>query len=561
MIEEIRITDLGVISEAELSFAKGLTVLSGETGAGKTMVLTALGLLLGERSDSSSVRSGATQTNISGTFKLNQEHPSLAAAIEAGALVDDGELILARQVHSDGKSKAIAGGRAIPVGLLAELGQNLVVVHGQSDQIRLKSASAQRQALDQFAGREHLSLLAEYSIAYSNWQEAKTRLADALAGTEALAKEKQELIESLEILGSLDPKANEDQELAELAQRLTHSESLRNLVGQAHDALVSDGFDSVDALGQLGVARKALENAANYDSSLIAKADALNLLGQQLNDLAAELSSYLVDAAEGSNLSLDEIQERRSELTAAMRRFGPSLDEVIQFRAKAEQRLAFLSGESQSIEVLDQSVIETEKVARNLAEKLSKSRVAAAQELATRVTEELISLAMADSKLHVQVETLDQLNSFGSDSISFLLESYKGAEPRPVSKAASGGELSRIMLALEVILSESEEAATFIFDEVDAGVGGAAAIEVGKALAQLAKRAQVIVVTHLAQVAAFADKHLRVVKTSEAGFTSSDVRDLTGEDRVAELARMLSGLSASDSAREHAVELLQLAKS
>lgn len=560
MIEEIRITDLGVISEAELSFAEGLTVLSGETGAGKTMVLTALGLLLGERSDSSSVRSGASQTNVSGTFKLSQSHPALNQALEAGALVDHGELILARQVNADGKSKALAGGRAIPVGILAELGQNLVVVHGQSDQLRLKSAQAQRNALDEFAGKAHLSLLAEYSTAYAKWQEAKTRLTDALAGTQAIAQEKQELAEALEILETLDPKPNEDQELAELAQKLTHSESLRNLVGLAHEALVSEGFDAIDAIGQIGIARKALENAANYDSSLAARAETLNLLGQQLNDLAAELSGYLADSLDGNNLSLDEIQERRSQLTSAMRRFGPGLDDVIEFKTKAEQRLTFLSAESQSIETLEKEVTLTEKIVSELAVTLSQSRTLAAEELSRRVSEELVSLAMADAKLHVRVESLEPLNSFGKDSVSFMLESYRGAEPRPVSKAASGGELSRIMLALEVILSESAEATTFIFDEVDAGVGGATAIEVGRALHQLAKRAQVIVVTHLAQVAAFADKHLRVVKSSEAGFTVSDVQDLLGEDRVAELARMLSGLSDSDSAREHALELLELAK-
>ena len=560
MIEEIHIKDLGVIQEAVLKFGSGLTVVTGETGAGKTMVLTALGLLLGDRSDSGTIRAGSSQTVVSGSWQLPETHAVLARAEEAGAMVEQGQLLLSRTVSTDGRSKAVAGGRQVPIGLLNEIGQELVVVHGQADQIRLKSPAAQRMALDRFAGTEHLNLLDQYSLAYKAWKDAVSQLDDAKSGTANLERERAELSDNLDFLLKLKAKPGEDVELAELAQRLTHTEQLREAVGLAHDALLSDDFDSSDALTQIGKARKALESAVGYDSSLDEKVETLRELIAQLNEVAADLSGYLASMESDNGMSLDQIQERRSEISLAMKRFGPTLTEVLEYQEKAQARLLQLDGGSQSIDSLEALVNETRTNLGLLADKVSANRIKAAADLAQRVTAELKSLAMANSKLHVQV-LKSEIGPNGQDDVSLLLESYEGAEPRPIGKSASGGELSRIMLALEVILSESESASTFIFDEVDAGVGGAAAIEVGRRLAGLAKNAQVIVVTHLAQVAAFADKHLTVVKSSSAGFTASDVQDLSGDQRAAELARMLSGLQESDSAREHALELLALAKS
>ncbi|NBR54367.1 MAG: DNA repair protein RecN [Micrococcales bacterium] len=559
MIEDIQIKDLGVIQDAQLHFHSGLTVLTGETGAGKTMVLTALGLLLGERSDAGTVRSGAMQASVTGSWMLPDHHIALTTAEQAGAFLDENSLLLTRNVSSDGRSKAFAGGRQVPVGLLNEIGQQLVVVHGQSEQIRLKSTTAQREALDRFAGVDHLEVLTNYTKSFQAWQLAQRRLSDAKSGTENLEREKSMLEDAVDYLTKLDPKTNEDVELQELAARLTHTEQLRTAVSLAHDALLTDSFESADAIGQIGVARKALESAAGVDQSLQEKADNLKLISQQINEVVIELSSYLTEIESENGMSLDEIQERRSELGIAMKRYGPSLDEVLDYLSTAKTRLNEIGSGSQSIEELEKEVAATLSEVKSLAEQVSKNRIKAANELELRVTGELKNLAMAGSRMHVVVSG-DELTPFGSDSISFLLESYEGAEPRPIGKSASGGELSRIMLALEVVLAESHSAATFIFDEVDAGVGGAAAIEVGKRLAMLAKNAQVIVVTHLAQVAAFADKHLQVVKTSNAGFTSSDVKELQGEDQSTELARMLAGLQDSDSAREHALELLDLAK-
>jgi len=559
MIEELQIRDLGVIQEATLSFHPGLTVLTGETGAGKTMVLTALGLLLGERSDAGSVRKGSSQTSVEGRWKLSTNHEVITRATDAGGLVEDGELILARTVATDGKSRAIIGGRSAPIGLLSELGEQLVVVHGQADQIRLKSAVAQRSALDQFAGTEFAELLALYGKHYKSWTEAKEVLADIRTNQAGRLREAAELAESLDYLAKLSPKPNEDVELAEIANRLTHTEDLRVAAALAHEALATETFDALDAIGLVGRARKALEAVLAKDPALEAQVEALREIGSNLNDVAANLSGYLAGLESESGLTIDQVQERRSELNAAIKRFGGTLDAVIAFQTEGQQRLLALDSSTDRIGAIEQQVEELEMQARSLASKLSEARTKAASELSKRVSEELAGLAMSGSKLHVKVETGENLTASGADSVSFLLESYSGAEPRPIGKGASGGELSRIMLALEVVLASSAETPTFIFDEVDAGVGGATAIELGKRLAALAKNAQVIVVTHLAQVAAFGDQHLRVTKTSDAQFTASDVQVLDDQTRTEELARMLSGLSDSQAARENALELRKIA--
>ena len=560
MIEDIFIRDLGVISEAKLNFHPGLTVLTGETGAGKTMVLTALGLLLGARADSGMIRAGSPQAILEGNWKLNSNNPAIQKAEEAGALVEDGELLLVRTVGNDSRSKAVIGGRSAPVGLLNELSEHLVVVHGQSDQIRLKSPVAQRVALDRFAGSKHQELVAVYLESFNSWRSARAQLDDVLKSDSTRAAQIEELTESLELLAKLAIKPNEDVELADLAKRLTHTEDLRTSVGLAHEALLSDSFDGVDAVGLVGKARKAIENAASHDSSLEPTAAKLSEVIENLNDVAVELASYLSSLESESSMSLDEIQSRRSEITSALRRFGPTIEDLLEYEKTSSQRLLDLDSSTERVEELTTRVADLESRARKFAKGISESRKIAAKQLGERVTSELVALAMSGSKLHVEIEATETLSATGLDNVSFLLESYAGAEPRPIGKGASGGELSRIMLALEVILAESDSAPTFIFDEVDAGVGGAAAIEVGRRLAKLAKNAQVIVVTHLAQVAAFADQHLAIIKTSDALFTASNVLVLDQSAKAEELARMLSGLSDSETAQSAALELLELAK-
>lgn len=563
MIEEIYIRDLGVIQEARLPFGAGLTVLTGETGAGKTMVLSALGLLLGERSETSAIRRGQDQAFVEGRWFLESQSETLQNASEklsdAGVAIFDGELIMNRSVSSEGRSRASVSGKAVPINVLAELGESLVVVHGQSDQIRLKSANAQREALDQFAGNQ--AKLDTYQQHYSSWKTLSAKLSDLQQSKEARALEAEQLRETYAELEKADPKPNEDIELAEKANRLTHIEELRIAASAAHESLSSELTDGgADAIGLIGIARRSLENVSAHDQALEQLAETLKQLGYQLNDAAAEISSYLDGLDEDTAKVLEIIQQRRAELTSLMRKYGPSLDEVIAHRDFVSERLLQWDSSADQVGELETMLAEELKATTKSAAALSAARKTAALDLAEQVSAELAALAMPGASLVVSVEGAAEFGSNGKDIISIQLSSFPGAEPRPLGKGASGGELSRIMLAIEVVLAKTQSAPTFIFDEVDAGVGGAAAIEVGRRLAKLAKQAQVIVVTHLAQVASFADQHLRVLKTSDASFTATDVVALDQADRVNELARMLSGLPESESARTHAGELLEKAR-
>ena len=560
MIEQILIRDLGVISEATLDLGPGLTVLTGETGAGKTMVLNALGLLLGARSDASAIRKGQEQAFVEGRWLLPKD--ALKRITESGIEIEDGELLVSRSISSEGRSKATVSGRSTPVGVLTEIGEHLVVVHGQSDQIRLKSASAQREALDQFAGNSLAKLLSEYEEIYSAWKLAANRL--TVLSTESLtrAREADEIRAAVEELTKLDPKPGEDQELAELAEKLTHLEELRIAAANAHEELSSESFDDGrDAITSIGKARRALEQVSNHDPELEKLAEQLKEIGFSLNETAASISSYIAGLDSDGASQLETVQSRRAELSSAMRKYGPSLDEVIAYLETAGSRLLDLDSSDEAIAKLTLEEQQLSQQALSLAEQISAIRTKAAAELSAAVTAELAALAMNGASLDVQVSRLSELSSHGFDQVALLLSAYPGAEPRPIGKGASGGELSRIMLAIEVVLAKSELAPTFIFDEVDAGVGGAAATEVGKRLAMLARNAQVIVVTHLPQVAAFANRHLRVLKSSTTEFTATDVVRLEGEQVVEELARMLSGLSESETGRSHAKELLDLAQS
>lgn len=562
MIEEIYIRDLGVIQEARLIFGPGLTVITGETGAGKTMVLSALGLLLGERSDTSSIRRGQDQSFVEGRWFLKDNTDSSAQVVErlaeAGAEISDGELIMNRSVSSEGRGRASVSGKAVPINLLSELGERLVVVHGQSDQIRLKSAVAQREALDQFAGAA--TLLSEYQMHFQSWKAASAQLIEIQSALDARAKEARELRASVDELEAADPQPGEDQELTDKANRLTHVEELRIAASAAHEAISSESFDgATDAIGLIGIARRELEQVAAHDPGLEKIAESLKQLGYQLNDASAEISGYL-DGLDGDSARvLESIQERRAVLNTLLRKYGPTLEDVIKLRETASDRLLELDSSSDQIEKLTAQVELSHQQLTAVAQKLSAARATAALQLAEQVSGELSALAMAGSTLVVEVAEAAEFGPFGKDLVSIQLSSYPGAEPRPLGKGASGGELSRIMLAIEVVLAQTEQAPTFIFDEVDAGVGGAAAIEVGRRLAMLAKQAQVIVVTHLAQVAAFANQHLRVLKNSTDEFTATDVVALTTQERVNELARMLSGMPESESGKTHAAELLEKA--
>jgi DNA repair protein RecN (Recombination protein N) len=559
VIEEIRIRDLGVISEAVLPLGPGFTAITGETGAGKTMVVTALGLLRGERSDSATVRKGSDAAWVEGRWSLAQPEAISEVVSEAGGVLDDDELLLGRSVSSEGRSRAVVGGRSTPVSVLADLGDRLVAVHGQSDQVRLRSTSAQREALDRFAGSRFAEVLAEYEHAYKRWRANVAELERITATADARAREAEDLRISISEIEAVAPQPGEDVSLTELVERLMNTEDLRLATAQAREALSSEEGDDADALVRVDLAKRTMEKMANVDPVLAGLAEHLTQLSFELHDVVGKLSSHLANLEGDGERDLDAIQQRRAEIATLMRKYGPSLDEVLQVMDTGGRRLLELENDTERIDELSAEVAADHALVQRTAEALHVMRVEAAIKLSEAVTVELSALAMPDAQLHVAVTQVNELTLAGCDTVELLLRPHPGSDPRPIAKSASGGELSRIMLALEVVIAGVDSVPTFVFDEVDAGVGGAAAIEIGRRLAALAESAQVIVVTHLAQVAAFASNHLRVVKDTSGEVTESSVQALSGEDRVAEMARLLSGLPDSESGLAHARELLSAA--
>jgi DNA repair protein RecN (Recombination protein N) len=559
VIEEMRLRDLGVIAEATLPMGSGFTAITGETGAGKTMVVTGLGLLLGQRADSGAVRAGAAQASVEGVLVVPESGPVADRVQEAGGELEpigDGqaELYLSRTLAGSGRSRASVGGRAAPAGVLAELADSLVVVHGQADQLHLRSAVAQRVALDRFAGEPVRSALGAYRETWNAFRAVSDDLESLIAQRDARAAEAEALRGMLAEIEQTAPEPGEDAQLSARAERLANAEELRAAAAQAREALSSEE-DAADVSLLIGEARRALERAG--DPALEGIASQLTDLGYRIADLAVELSGFLADLDESGPAELSAVEERRAALGALVRAHG-SLEAAIELQETGSARLAELDDDGDRVERLAAQRDELRGVLDERASALTAARAEAAAKLGEAVTEELHALAMPDARLVVAV-TDGAESAAGRDDVGFLLAPHPGAEPRPVSKGASGGELSRVMLAIEVVTAETDLVPTFVFDEVDAGIGGAAAIEVGRRLAKLAESAQVIAVTHLAQVAAFAGNHLSVVKDSDGSVTSSSVQRLDGQAREAEMARLLSGMTDSDAALTHARELLSLA--
>jgi DNA repair protein RecN (Recombination protein N) len=567
VIEEISIRGLGVIGEATLPIGPGFTALTGETGAGKTMVVTALGLLLGERADSAAIRSGSSQAIVEGHWLVDSAGSVANRVRDAGGDLDavpgtnQAGLLLSRSISTEGRSRAAVGGRAAPVGVLNEIGQQLVVVHGQSDQVRLRSATAQREALDRFAGVELTTALGNYQEIYARWQSAQSELDLLVAERDRRSQEAADLRGAIAEIERVAPARGEDVELAERADRLGNLEDLRLAAAQAQQLVSSQtGDDGSDALGLLDSARRQLERAAGHDPALEVIATSLGNATILVSEISTALAGYLGDLDADGGRELETVQERRAELANLVRRFGPTLDDAIDYLDIGSRRLLELDNDSDRIESLRAEVEADRALIVRLGAELSAVRARYAAQLSERVTAELSALAMGGAELTVDVENRPDYSQNGKDQVSFLLRPHAGSEPRPLGRGASGGELSRVMLAIEVVIAATDPVPTFIFDEVDAGVGGASATEIGRRLAILAQSAQVIVVTHLAQVAAFATNHLSVVKDSEGSVTESSVRQLHGDERVAEMARLLSGLPDSESGLTHARELLDLAR-
>ncbi len=571
MIETISIENLGVIAQAELPLGPGLTALTGETGAGKTMVLTSLKLLLGSKADPAIVRAGTQRCVVEGAFALEEDAKCIQIAQEAGCEIEDDLLLASRVVPATGRSRAHLGGRAVPASVLGQVGSRLVSIHGQADQLRLRTAAAQRRALDAVGGSEHEQLCRQYSSCYRAWNQARQDL--ETWREQALAREGEiaGLRHALEQLEALDPKPGEDQALAEEASRLENLDLLRSGAAEAANAISGDELndDVANVIALVSVARRSLENAADHDSRLASLMPRLNEVAALTSDLAMELTDYLADLdADPDRLAW--VHERREQLRRGCLEIGglgqvfANVDELLAFGQHSAARLAQLDGPLDREAELAAEVERTGKELKTVAKRLSQARTKLAKLLSQQVSAELEGLMMRGAKLQVRLDPLEQPGPTGMEEVELLLRAHPGAAALPLEKGASGGELSRIMLALEVVLAQhtATKRHTFVFDEIDAGVGGRAAVEIGRRLAALARHHQVIVVTHLAQVAAWAQTQLVVVKqvgqaSNEA--TTTAVETVEGPERVRELARMLSGQSDSQTALRHAEELLEQA--
>jgi DNA repair protein RecN (Recombination protein N) len=556
MITELRIADLGVINDATIGLHPGLTVVTGETGAGKTMIVTGLGLLLGGRADPRSVRRGSERARVEGRFKI--ENPELLQRIsDAGGELDDDELIVARHVTVTGRSRAYLGGAQLPASVCAELTASLVKIHGQAEQERLTEADRQRQLLDRFAADAVLEPLAQYSALWAEDRAARAELARLRVEAQSRAREIDLLTFGLEEIERIGPAPGEDVALAEEVLRLQSADDLRDSAQSAVHALAGPDDEAGGALAMLDVARKAFETAASRDAAATPLGDRLAEASYQVSDLTADLARYL-DGLERQPGRLEQIAERRAQLSTLTRKYGTTCDEVLQWAADSAVRLTKLEQSDERIATLEQRVEELKTELTSLAAVISKGRRDAAARFSELVIAELAALAMPHARLNFDVTCAD-LGPSGADRVDLTFAANPGSEPRSLGRVASGGELSRVRLALEVVLAADHESETLVFDEVDAGVGGKVAVEVGHRLARLSQHSQVIVVTHLAQVAAFADRHYVVVKSDDGQVTTSGVVQVADEDRAVELARMMAGLDTTESALAHAGELVELA--
>ncbi|MEV6929893.1 DNA repair protein RecN [Dactylosporangium sp. NPDC051485] len=578
MLEELRITGLGVIEDATLPLGPGLTVITGETGAGKTMVVTSLNLLFGGRADAGRVRADPGRATVDGRLTLPRH---VRAAVQsriadAGAEVDDdGTLLMSRTLTAEGRSRAYAGGRTVPVSLLTEVGERVFALHGQSDQLRLLRPAEQRGALDRYAGPEHEKLLGQFAELYGRWRAVEDDLADRRANARQRTQEADLLRLGLDEISRVDPQPGEDELLREEAQRLEHVEGLRTAAQLAHVALsgTGEGDDVADVLSLIATARRTLEAQSGVDRVLGELAARLEEVATLAGDVSTELGTYLA-SLDADPSRLQEVYERRAALRALTRKYAEDVDGVVAWADHARTRLSELDTSDELLEELDRERQRLHGEVAELAAVLSAARQEAAGRFAADVTVELAGLAMPHARIEVVVgpkpagsgptiPTASGVDSGvgpdGGDDIELRLLPHPGAPAQPLQKGASGGELSRVMLAIEVVFAGAGGPPTLVFDEVDSGVGGTAAVEIGKRLARLAREHQVLVVTHLPQVAAFADRHLVVAKDTGGAVTTSGVRVVEHTERARELARMLAGLPDSDLGIAHAEELLSVA--
>lgn len=560
-LTEISISGIGVIEKTNLQLDAGLTVITGETGAGKTMVLTALNLVLGGKADSSLVRHGQERAIANATFEIPKEFATRFD--EKGIISEDGELILTRTVNKDGKSKAIASGSAVSALALQEIAEELVMVHGQAASQTLTKSSKHLELLDLYGATD----LTTFRKLFEESHELQKRI----KAMKNAGKERQRQLEALRefaaAIKKVKPLPGELQEVNDEISRLNSIEGLTSTAGSASSILESD--DS-GVLTQLGSAKKALEKAVILDATLSDLSEQISEAFYNIQDIAANLAGYLSDLAADPS-RLEYLQNRKAELNTFIKRHSKStstdsnqaLHELIEQSANLESEIADLEGGDDRIIELELELSKLQISTLKEAEVISGHRSNVAAKLSLSASEEIHALSMPNTNLVVQVDSADDfaaLTNTGLDEVNFYLQTHQDSPLVSIAKGASGGELSRIALAIEVVIAMNEEIGTYIFDEVDAGVGGKAAIEVGRRLKELSKVAQVIVVTHLPQVAAWGDTHFVVSKDESGSVSLSQVRKVSADDRIEEIARMLAGHEDSVSALKHAEELIALSQ-
>ena len=570
-LRELNIRGLGVIEEATLNLEPGFTVITGETGAGKTMVVTALSLLMGGRADVSAIRHGSDKASLSARLIPNENAFDLAQ--ELGGDIEEGELLITRTLSRDGKNRAVLGGAPTTLNALSDLGEELIALHAQSSTFRLLKGSKQREIIDLFGGTELSKELVKYQKLFKEYRSVIAEIEKIFSLNQARESEIKRINEFLLSFNKVKPIQNEGKSLRERADQLENVDSFTTGLQQAN---ISLGEDESSALVQISKAKRAIEGIPAHSKEIDDLKIEISQLQILVNELTRSISGQL-DSLESNPQELEKINLRRSEISALFRKFA-----VDQYEDPASELIARADADTKLLQQLqdgDGAVAELEKRKAVIAEDLGKSakklttlRKSVAEKLSVESSNEIKALAMPNAKLIIEISpTSSELSvlfegellpcaPFGSDDATFLLVPHPGAPALPIQKGASGGELSRVMLAIELVLAQAGSVPTYLFDEVDAGVGGKAAVEVGRRLALLARHAQVLVVTHLPQVAAWADHHFAILKSSSESVTSSDIKLLTSGERVSEIARMMTGLSDSSSAQEHAGELLDLVK-
>ena len=564
MLHELHIRNLGVIEEATAEFSTGLSVVTGETGAGKTMVVSSLRLLSGHRADASRVRNGADKASVEGIFSAD------SAAVDelveqVGGYVDDGEVIASRTVNATGRSRAHLAGKTVAAGVLGEFAGHVITIHGQNDQLRLLDPVRQLGALDDYAGLGEK--VATYQARRAEWLRLDKDLRRRMEARRDLALESETLQRAVEAIDEIDPQPGEDVEVKAQIKRLQAADEIRAGLQRAQaaldgmDGLSGDDFgDSEGASALVGQAANELANLTDTEAeggNLSDLADRLGEVSVLLADISSEIGQALLDVPDPDEL--DGLLQRQTQLRE-LRKYAVDVDGALAWRDQARERLESMDVSDEALQKLQDEVAAARDAAREVAEDLSSARVRASKKFSKAVTEEIRGLHMS-AEIRVDVRKLggkaDELGPHGIDEVEFQL--VQGGNANPLAGSASGGELSRVMLALEVVLAAGTKGGrTMVFDEVDAGVGGKAAVEIGRRLAKLAVDNQVIVVTHLPQVAAFGDAHVYVAKATSADSVTSSVRTLSENERVEELSRMLAGLE-SETGRAHAEELMAMA--